>query len=164
MGIVKKIGLGIGISVLIFFALVIIAYPPDIEDPKEQSVKKVKFENMSFESLEKISQDWTFKDILRNIDNYEGKIIYIDGEVAKTLKSMDMMTLCVKDNTFLCDEHMFVNVNGKTTWLEDDKLNGFVMVESLRERGKVSPTTGEIIGTENYIPEVKEIKLTCSNC
>ena len=174
MGKAKKIGLGIGISVLIFFALVIIVSLPNIDDSKKRYIQSVeseivKFENMSFESLEKISQDWTFKDILRNIDNYKGKIIFVEGTVTNVQRDVNSLNLCTYGTTsysvFSCEEFMFVRVNGIDTWLEDDKLSGFVEVRKLTERGTVSVLTGgEWVGSGDYVPSSKEIKLTCSNC
>jgi len=56
-------------------------------------------------------------------------------------------------------------VNGITTWLEDDKLSGFVEVKKLEETGTNNAfTKGEWVGSGEYVPRVKEIRLTCSNC
>ena len=67
--------------------------------------------------------------------------------------------------SYSCDDFMFVRVNGITTWLEDDKLSGFVEVVELRETGTSNALTkGEWIGSGKYVPRVNEIRLTCSNC
>ena len=67
--------------------------------------------------------------------------------------------------SYSCDEYMFVMVNGITNWLEDDRLGGFVEVKWLSETGTISAITGgEWVGTGEYVPKVKEIRLTCSNC
>ena len=59
MGKAKKIGLGIGISVLIFFVMIIgIAATSNTQELQEGN-ERVSLESMSFEALEKISHDWT---------------------------------------------------------------------------------------------------------
>ena len=166
MGKAKKIGSGIGILGFIFGALMIIG-SMESEDPTEQSVEPeiVKLENMSFESLEKISQDWTYKDILRNIDNYKGKIIFVEGKVTGVQRDIGMLNLCVKPLKYSCNDFMFVEVNGIDTWLEDDKLSGYAEVQRLGEVfHKNIFTGGEQVGSGEYVPHIKEIKLTCSNC
>ena len=55
-------------------------------------------------------------------------------------------------------------MNHGSTWLEDDQLSGFVKITDLSETGFFSDTTGEFIGSGDYIPSAYEIRLTCSNC
>ena len=78
-----------------------------------------------------------------------------------------MYVNCDTEPKVIChnNDRIFVHVHGITnTWLVDDHLSGFVKVTRLSEVGKFSDTTGEWIGSGNYIPRTDEIKLTCSNC
>ena len=75
------------------------------------------------------------------------------------------MNLCINMGSYSCDDFMFVNVNGITTWLENDRLSGYVEVKKLTETGSNNVfTKGEWVGSGEYVPRVKEIRLICSNC
>ena len=60
--------------------------------------------------------------------------------------------------------YVVVDVNGIDTWLEQDQLSGFVKVRGLSEIGKSSSTTGEFIGSGDFIPRTDEVKLFCEKC
>ena len=139
------------------------------EQPKVTIPKVKSFSQMNDSELEKISIDWNYRDVLRNVDDYSGKIIFVSGKVTNIQRDVGSINLCTSGYTsysiFTCDEFMFVNVNGVTTWLEDDQLSGFVEVKRLSETGHQNMfTDGEWIGSGEYVPKVNEIKLTCSNC
>jgi hypothetical protein len=139
------------------------------EQPKVTIPKVKSFSQMNDSELEKISIDWNYRDVLRNVDDYSGKIIFVDGKVTNIQRDVGSINLCTSGYTsysvFTCDEFMFVNVNGVTTWLEDDKLSGFVEVKRLSETGSNNVfTKGEWVGSGEYVPTVNEIRLTCSNC
>ena len=135
---------------------------PTVIVEKQPNVKS--FSQMSEQELSALAVDWNFRDILRNADYYTGKIIFVEGEVININHNADSITFCVQMGSYGCDEKMFVTNNGMNTWLEDDQLSGFVKVKKLSETFRSSISTGELIGTGNYIPKVNEIKLTCSNC
>ena len=135
------------------------------EQPKVTTPKVKPFSQMTDSELSAKAVDWNYRDILRNIDYYKGKIIYVDGVVSLTQRDINSLNLCINMGSYSCDDFMFVRVNGITTWLEDDKLSGFVEVVELRETGTSNALTkGEWIGSGKYVPRVNEIRLTCSNC
>lgn len=134
------------------------------EQPKVTTPKVKPFSQMTDSELSANAVDWNYRDILRNADYYTGKIIFVEGEVININHNADSITFCVQMGSYGCDEKMFVANNGMNTWLEDDQLSGFVKVKKLSETFRSSISTGELIGTGNYIPKVNEIKLTCSNC
>ena len=122
---------------------------------------------MNEQELELIKIDWQYRDLLRNIDDYSGKIIFVEGKVTRIYRDIGSINLCTDatPGAFSCDEFMFVNVNGITTWLEDDQLSGFVEVKRLSETGSNNMFTGgEWVGSGNYVPKVNEINLRCTNC
>jgi hypothetical protein len=162
VGKLKKVGIGFGIVVLSFLVLIVFA-----ADQGGKIIEKEAEElrNMSAEELMSLSVEWTYADLMRNMDNYEGKIIFVEGEVTKIQRDVGSLNLCINAGSYSCDDFMFVGVNGITNWLEDDRLSGFVEVINLKERGTKSPITGgEWVGSGEYVPKVKEVKLTCSNC
>ena len=122
------------------------------------------FTQMSDQELRAMAVDWNYRDLLRNFDNYENHIIFVDGTVAKIQRDLNSLTLCIEMGTFSCDEHMFVHLN-ENKWLEDDELSGFVKVEKLSETGSANMFTGgEWVGSGDYVPRVNEIRLICDNC
>ena len=170
----KKVGIAFGVIILLFFVLVSI--PSDTGEPTKttptvtnEQPKVKSYNQMNEQELELIKIDWQYRDLMRNFDDYSGKIIFVDGQVTNVQRDVGSINLCTNGHTsysvFSCDEFMFVNVNGITTWLEDDRLGGYVEVKKLSETGSSNMFTGgEWVGSGEYVPDVKEIKLTCSNC
>ena len=168
MGKKKTIGITIivTISILLFFVIAISFGKEMIE------IEEEKLRNMSTVELMSLSVDWTYTDMLRNIDDYSEELIFVEGVVKNTQRddegswSLTLYVRCDTEPEVICynSERIFVNVNGITTWLEDDQLSGFVRVDKLSETGHHSDTTGEFIGSGDYIPSADEIRLTCSNC
>jgi predicted nucleic acid-binding Zn-ribbon protein len=171
----KKLGIGVGVLILLFF--IGLSIPSDTDTPTSKTnptatneqPKEKSYNQMSDIELANIQVDWEYRDLLRNIDDYSGKIIFVDGKVTNVQRDLNSINLCTHSTTvysvFSCEEFMFVSVNGINTWLEDDQLTGFVKVEQLKETGtKNALTKGEWVGSGNFVPEVVEITLTCSNC
>ena len=122
------------------------------DQPKEKS-----YMMMSDSELLALSLNLEYRDLLRNIDEYSKKIIFVEGEVASTDRDRDELVLCTSTKNakygipYICGKEDFiVKVNRIDTWIEDDILRGYVEIT-----GKVKYSTDII---------VKEIKLTCSNC
>ena len=160
MGKLKKVGIGFGIVILSFFVLAAIGGSvPDSEYPSE-----IDYDKMSNSQLSAMAIDWDYRDLMRNFDNYENQIIFVDGTVTNIQRSMNSVNLCMDMGTFSCDDLMFLRVN-ENKWLEDDELSGFVEVIELRETGNSNMFTGgEWVGSGEYVPRVNEIRLICDNC
>ncbi len=171
----KTLGIIFGLGILLFFIGTII--PSDTDTPTSKSNPTVTNEQPKVKSyiqmndveLTNIQVDWQYRDLLRNIDEYSGKIIFVHGTVQNIQRDLNLLNLCTSGHTdysvFICEEFMFVKVNGISTWLEDDKLSGFVEVKRLSETGSNNVfTKGEWVGSGEYVPEVNEVRLTCSNC
>ena len=150
-------------------------------------------ENMSYSELSLISVEHDYKSLLRNIDNYSGKIIFVEGEVInlqrdliklpdgtivdgergqylKDNRNQYLLGLCVDESNYVltstCDVIMFLDVNGISTWLENDKLSGYVEVVSLEKVFYNNRVTGagNTGSSGDYVPHIKQMKLRCSNC
>jgi hypothetical protein len=151
-------------------------------------------ENMSYSELSLIAVQYDYKDLLKKFDNYSEKIIFVEGEVInlerewiklsdgtivdgakgqylKDSSTQDLLGLCVDESNYFlttsnCNEIMFLDVNGISTWLENDKLRGYVEVVSLQEVFYSNRVTGisNTGSSEDYVPHIKQMKLQCSNC
>jgi hypothetical protein len=162
------------LPIIILFAAAIIAFPQEFIDNLGSFGEDSMFSNsargfddMSYSELSLIAVQYDYKDSLRNIDDYSGKIIFVEGIVINAQRDTGQLNLCVDKKGYcsMSDDFMFVNVNGINTWLEDDKLSGYVEVQRLEEVFVSTMfTAGKSVSTGDYVPYVKEIKLRCSNC
>jgi hypothetical protein len=178
MGKLKKISIAfVGVIVLIYAVNLVISgenermIPTSTFTVDNELIREKTFMMMNEQELEELAIPWEYRDMLRNIEPYLGKIIFVEGKVTNTQIDIDLLTFCIYDgytnfssDVKKCTNRIFVDVNGITNWLEDDQLSGFVEVYRLAQTGHFSTTTGEFIGSGDYIPKANEIKLTCSNC
>jgi len=127
--------------------------------PLEQNEKEEKTDvsQLTVEELEELSISWDYKDILRNIEKYEGKIIHLTGFIWRVeAGGGDRYVLTVwaepDDNIF------YVDYTGSKL-LYADTIEVYVTVERIVE---VESMLGEAF--VNPYPYVKVIQLTCTNC
>ena len=185
------------ILLLVLFSIIFIISDSQNNESESRVVDKFKsnnHENMSYSELSLIAVQHDYKSLLRNIDNYSGKIIFVEGEVMnlerewiklsdgtivdgakgqylKDSSTQDLLGLCVDESNYFlttsnCNQIMFLDVNGISTWLENDKLSGYVEVVSLEEVFYSNMVTGagNTGSSEDYVPHIKQMKLRCSNC
>ena len=162
MGKLKKVGIGFGIVILSFFVLAAIGGSvPDteIESTGIDKFKAKSYEEMNSSELSLIAVQYDYRDLMRNIDNYKGKIIFVDGTISNTQPNFDMITLCNEIGGNSC-ELMFIQTS--SNYLVDDKISGYVKVHRLSE---TAPRT--VLGTtmpSEFLPTAIDVRLTCSNC
>jgi len=192
----KKIVL-CAIPIIILFSIIFIVSDGQKDKSELKGADKFKnnnHENMSYSELSLIAVQHDYKSLLKNFDNYSGKIIFVEGEVMnlerewiklsdgtivdgakgqylKDSSTQDLLGLCVDESNYFlttsnCDEIMFLDVNGISTWLEKDILSGYVEVISLEEVFYSNMVTGagNTGSSEDYVPHIKQMKLQCSNC
>ena len=185
------------IPLIILFSIIFIVADGQNDKSEVKIVDELKtnnHENMSYSELSLIAVQHDYKSLLRNIDNYSGKIIFVEGEVMnlerewiklsdgtivdgakgqylKDSSTQDLLGLCVDESNYFlttsnCDEIMFLDVNGISTWLENDKLSGYVEVMSLEEvfYNNMGTGAGNTGSSEDYVPQIKQMELRCSNC
>ena len=191
----KKIILCV-IPLTILFSIIFTLYDGQNDKLELRGVDKFKaknYENMSYSELSLIAVEYDYKSLLKKFDDYTGKIIFVEGEVInlqrdliklsdgtivgsergqylKDNRNEYLLGLCVDESSYFltstCDVIMFLDVNGIGTWLEKDKLSGYVEVVSLEEVFYSNMVTGadNTGSSEDYVPHIKQIKLRCSNC
>jgi len=185
------------IPITILFLIIFIVSEDQNNESELRSVDKFKannHENRSYSELSLIAVQHDYKSLLKNIDNYSGKIIFVEGEVVnlerewiklsdgtivdgakgqyiKDSSTQDLLGLCVDESNYFlstsnCDEIMFLDVNGISTWLENDKLSGYVEIVSLEEVFYSNSVTGagNTGSSGDYVPHIKQMKLRCSDC
>ena len=185
------------IPIIVLFSIIFIVSDGQNDESELRSADKFKtnnHENMSYSELSLISVEHDYKSLLRNIDSYSGKIIFVEGEVVnlqrdfiklsdgtivegekgqylKDNRNQHLVGLCVDESNYFlttsnCDEIMLLDVNGIGTWLEKDKLSGYVEVVSLEKVFYNNRVTGagNTGSSGDYLPHIKQMKLRCSNC
>ena len=159
----RRIGAGI-VCVIVLLYVVNLVTSGEIEriiptskvtndQPKEKS-----YEEMNSSELSLIAVQYDYRDLMRNIDNYKGKIIFVDGTISNTQPNFDMITLYNEIGGSY--QRMFIQTS--SNYLVDDKISGYVKVHGLSE---TAPRT--VLGTtmpSEFLPTAIDVRLTCSNC
>ena len=154
MGIAKNIGIGLGMVILVIVGIAI--YGSFLIEEEENGLR-----SMTDQELSKMSVQWNYEHLLRNIDDYKGNIIYVKGKVTSSQPDMNFVGIepgcsgvLQKD---ICDT---IFLETETNYLVGDYITGYGTVIGLG--GMKSHTlTGEIM---QQVPYVKEIKFRCTNC
>ena len=191
----KKVLCAIPIIILFLIIFIVSDGQNDKSELKSaDKFKTNNHENMSYSELSIIAVQYDYKSLLKNFDDYSEKIIFVEGEVMnlerewiklsdgtivdgakgqylKDSSTQDLLGLCVDESNYFlstsnCDEIMFLDVNGISTWLENDKLSGYVEIVSLEEVFYSNSVTGagSTGSSGDYVPHIKQMKLRCSNC
>jgi len=154
---IKKIGIGFGIFVASFFILIVIVAVTNFEQDKEEQELKSELRSMSIQELEELSVHWEYDDILRNIERYEGKIIYFEGKIWR-VESLggDHYVLTVREGGGL--DILIVDYTGSRV-LDGDNIGVYGEVWKVIEVGSMLAPD-----FKSPYPVVKAIQLICYNC
>jgi hypothetical protein len=156
-GKIKKIGIGIGISIAVFFIFVIIVGFTSMAQEKQR------LSSLSNEELQSMSEGWNYPQLLRNIDNYEGKTIHFSGKVTSSQPDIEIIGIQVGCSDVLqiadCDT-VFVETTER--FLVNDVVDGYGIVKGLRTLQITKPLGGGVV-TE-HVPNLEAIRVTCSSC
>ncbi len=154
---IKKIGIGFGIFVAIFFILIVIVAVTNFEQDKEEQELRSQLRNMSIEELHESSVSWYYDDLLRNPENYEGEIIFFQGEIFRVdlLDNGDYAFILWTGDGL--DQLIVIWKGGR--YLDGDEIRGYGVFGGVVDMGSML--------VENYYnpkPLVEAIQLTCYNC
>ena len=154
---IKKIGIGFGIFVASFFILIVIVAVTNFEQDKEEQELRSQLRNMSIEELHESSVSWYYDDLLRNPENYEGEIIFFQGEIFRVdlLDNGDYAFILWTGDGL--DQLVVVWKGGRL--LDGDEISGFGVFGGVVDMGSML--------VENFYnpkPYVEGIQITCFNC
>ena len=155
MGKVKKLVIGIVLIFIISGIAVIAMSPAEID----RMVVEQLYGEMTEQELKAIAIDWDYRDVKRNIDNYYGEVVFVEGEVTHTQPDFKTITLCVKASEGECTP---IFVDTLQSFLVDDEISGYVQIYGLAKAGDRLFMGTTVLG--EYIPDVSDINLTCNNC
>ena len=146
----KPIGIGIGIAIL----GLIIVYASTQNGSLEESN-----DSMSDTDLAAASIDWNYYDLLKNIDELEGKIIHFTGTVNVASKNavfgINVGESSIKEDVIFVeyDEEQFV---------KRDIVEGYGYVKGIRNIERTNSVGGADILEQ--APNIQAIKVSCTSC
>ena len=146
----KPIGIGIGIAIL----GLIIVYASTQNGSLEESN-----DSMSDTDLAAASIDWNYYDLLKNIDELEGKIIHFTGTVNVASKN-GVFGINVGESS-IREDVIFVEYN-KEEFVKRDVVEGFGYVKGIRNIERANSVGGADILEQ--VPNIQAIKVSCTSC
>jgi len=145
----KPIGIGIGIAIL----GLIIVYASTQTGGLEVN------DSMSDSELESASIDWNYYDLLKNIDELEGKIIHFTGTVNVASKN-GIFGINVGESS-IREDVIFVEYN-EEQFVKRDIVEGFGYVKGIRNIERINTVGGADILEQ--VPNIEAIKVSCTSC
>ena len=145
MGIRRKIGIGLMITVVVFVGLVVVAAlttPPEVREMRESRA------DMSLDQVKAMALVVTYDDLVRHNEDYVGSVVYMRGSVSQILRMSDES----QSLNFSPDNADF----GETLWVEytgprvvvDDRVEMYGFVKGLKS------VTG-VFGDPRFVPELE---------
>jgi predicted RNA-binding protein len=145
----KLIGIGIGIAIL---GLIIVYVSTQTGDLKVN-------DSLSDSNLESASIDWNYYDLLKNIDELEGKIIHFTGTV-NVASNNGVFGINVGESS-IREDVIFVEYD-EEQFVKRDIVEGFGYVKGIRNLERVNSVGGANILEQ--VPNIEAIKVSCTSC
>jgi predicted RNA-binding protein len=146
----KPIGIGVGVAIL----GLIIVYASTQNGSLEESN-----DSMSDTDLAEASIDWNYYDLLKNIDELEGKIIHFTGTV-NVASNNGVFGINVGESS-IREDVIFVEYN-KEEFVKQDVVEGFGYVKGIRNLERTNTVGGADILEQ--VPNIEAIKVSCTKC
>jgi len=149
----KKIGIGI-----VGFFIFAISYGSFLIAEEKKAISE-----MSNRELLTIAKFWTYEDLLRHIEKYNGEIIHFTGTVGVQTDNEGVFGINVGKSNILQThpyDVIFVEYD-KERFLVKDKVDGFGYVKGFRIL-KITKMTGAQFTEE--VPNLVGIRVSCTSC
>ena len=133
--------------------------------PSEQD-EKINFSQLTVQELKEQAVSWNYKDILRNEEDYKGKIIFVTGSISKIEKSdanegwvlLSVYTTKANEySSFWIDDLMYIWYDGNRL-LYEDIIEVYLHLDEVLERESMFD------GSPIYYPIGTAKHVTCTNC
>jgi len=145
----KPIGIGVGVAIL----GLIIVYA------SSQTGDLIVNDSMSDSELSAASIDWNYYDLLKNIDELEGKIIHFTGSVNVASKN-GVFGINVGESS-IREDVIFVEYD-EEQFVKRDVVEGFGYVKGIRNLERTNLVGGADILEQ--VPNIQAIKVRCTSC
>ncbi len=145
----KPIGIGVGVAIL---GLIIVYASSQTVDLKVN-------DSMSDSELAAASIDWNYYDLLKNIDELEGKIIHFTGTV-NVASENGVFGINVGQSS-IREDVIFVEYD-KEEFVKRDMVEGYGYVKGIRNIERTNIVGGTDILEQ--VPNIEAIKVSCTSC
>jgi len=145
----KPIGIGVGVAIL---GLIIVYASSQTVDLKVNDSK-------SDSELAAASIDWNYYDLLKNIDELEGKIIHFTGTV-NVASENGVFGINVGQSS-IREDVIFVEYD-KEEFVKRDMVEGYGYVKGIRNIERTNIVGGADI--LEPVPNIEAIKVSCTSC
>ena len=145
----KPIGIGVGVAILGMIVVYTFTQSGGIEVN----------DSMSNSELESVAIDWNYYDLLKNIDELEGKIIHFTGTVNVASKN-GIFGINVGESS-IREDVIFVEYN-EEQFVKRDIVEGFGYVKGIRNIERTNSVGGADILEQ--VPNIQAIKVNCTSC
>ncbi len=145
----KSIGIGVGIVIL---GLIVVYASSQTNDLKVN-------DSMSDGELAATSIEWNYYDLLKNIDELEGKIIHFTGTV-NVASENGVFGINVGESSIRKDV-IFVEYN-EEQFVKRDVVEGFGYVKGIRNIERANSVGGADILEQ--VPNIEAIQVSCTSC
>ncbi len=142
-------GIGVGIAIL---GLIIVYASTQIGGIEVN-------DSMSDSELAAASIDWNYYDLLKNIDELEGKVIHFTGTVNVASKNgvfgINVGASSIKEDVIFMEYD-------KEEFAKRDMVEGFGYVKGIRNIERTNSVGGADILEQ--VPNIQAIKVSCTSC
>jgi len=145
----KSIGIGVGVVIL---GLIVVYASSQTNDLKVN-------DSMSDGELAATSIEWNYYDLLKNIDELEGKIIHFTGTV-NVASENGVFGINVGESSIRKDV-IFVEYD-EEQFVKRDVVEGFGYVKGIRNIERANSVGGADILEQ--VPNIQAIKVSCTSC
>ena len=147
----KSKPIGIGVGIVILGMILVYAYTQtggiEVND------------SMSDSELATAAIDWNYYDLLKNIDELEGKVIHFTGTVNVASKK-GVFGINVGESS-IKEDVIFVEYD-KEEFVKRDMVEGFGYVKGIRNIERTNSVGGADI--LEHVPNIQAIKVSCTSC
>lgn len=147
----KSKPIGIGAGIVILGMILVYAYT-------QTGGIEVK-DSMSDSELASAAIDWNYYDLLKNIDELEGKVIHFTGTVNVASKK-GVFGINVGESS-IKEDVIFVEYD-KEEFVKRNIVEGFGYVKGIRNIERTNSVGGADILEQ--VPNIQAIKVSCTNC
>lgn len=147
----KSKPIGIGAGIIILGMILVYAYT-------QTGGIEVK-DSMSDSELASAAIDWNYYDLLKNIDELEGKVIHFTGTINVASKK-GVFGINVGESS-IKEDVIFVEYD-KEEFVKRNIVEGFGYVKGIRNIERTNSVGGADILEQ--VPNIQAIKISCTNC
>ena len=119
---------------------------------------------LSVDELKRQAVDWNYKDILRNEENYKGKIIHVEGEISQVVEKEEyegwvLLKVYTSQSSYgsWFDDLMYIWYD-ENRLLYQDMIDAYIVVDDLWV------VESAFDGSNLYYPIGTARHVTCTNC